>query len=183
MPLQALEQNPSSPLAQRELHYCQAAAARFAAGTRTGAARLAAERAYAEAMEAYPGSGEVCCRGSFRGGCGGERGPQYVQPPILAPHTPTVPRPVLQDATALALAAEAWMNLVPWDFVDAGGGLRPEAAAAEALLRRALRLHPTNELALHLLVHMSEVAHHDPAAGEKATQSFQGSEHGRVLRA
>ena len=70
---------------------------------------------------------------------------------ILHAHCP------LQDPTALALAAEAYLNLCPWDFMDPSTGeRRPDAQAADALLLRALRLNPHHELALHLHVHLAE---------------------------
>lgn len=73
--------------------------------------------------------------------------------------------PATQDATALALAAEGFLNLVPWDFVDPStGDKRPEAATAEALLLRALRAEPAHPLALHLHVHLSEAQVQAPPA-------------------
>lgn len=70
-----------------------------------------------------------------------------------------------EDATALALAAEGFLNLVPWDFVDPStGDKRPEAATAEALLLRALRAEPAHPLALHLHVHLSEAQVQAPPA-------------------
>jgi hypothetical protein len=60
-------------------------------------------------------------------------------------------------ATALALAAEALMNLTPWEYYQQPGGqLRPGAARAERLLLRALQAEPGHPLLLHLHVHVAE---------------------------
>jgi len=82
------------------------------------------------------------------------------------------------DPTAYALAAEAWLNVVPWDFdVDddkgvGGGGsggrsfyfnnsnsnkLRKEVVKAVELINKALNIYPDHPLALHLGVHIAEI--------------------------
>lgn len=63
----------------------------------------------------------------------------------------------LQVADAYALAAEAFMNLVPWDYYDPVSlQLKGAAAAAEELVLKALQLNPRNLLALHLHIHLAE---------------------------
>ncbi len=70
------------------------------------------------------------------------------------------------DSHALAIAAEAFMNIVQWDYhaTDAAGApaLRPEAAEAERLLAAALALDPANPLAHHLTIHLTEAASPHP---------------------
>ncbi|GAB4824072.1 hypothetical protein N2152v2_011118 [Parachlorella kessleri] len=89
-----------------------------------------------------------------------------------------------QDPTALAMAAEAYLNLCPWDFMDPStGDKRPDAKAADALLLRALRLNPRHELALHLHVHLAEAgaelwSHPEdnpvPSEGEQSADRLSG---------
>ncbi|KAI8463443.1 MAG: hypothetical protein J3K34DRAFT_526977 [Monoraphidium minutum] len=62
----------------------------------------------------------------------------------------------VNDADVFALAAEAFLNLRPWDYYTPLGNLRPEASRAEALLRRALALDSRHPLALHLHIHVAE---------------------------
>ncbi len=54
-----MQKDPASALAQRELAFCSATAARFAEGTQMGPAREGAEKAYAEAMQALGDAEEV----------------------------------------------------------------------------------------------------------------------------
>jgi tetratricopeptide (TPR) repeat protein len=81
------------------------------------------------------------------------------------------------DPTAYALAAEAWLNIVPWDFdfdddKSVGGGsggrsyynnnsnsnkLRKEVVKAVELINKALYIYPEHPLALHLGVHIAEI--------------------------
>eukprot|EP00879_Flechtneria_rotunda_P024619 GHRR01026117.1.p1 GENE.GHRR01026117.1~~GHRR01026117.1.p1 ORF type:complete len:671 (+),score=198.53 GHRR01026117.1:633-2645(+) len=67
-----------------------------------------------------------------------------------------------QDADAYAFAAEAYMNLSPWDYYDSDGSLRDTAATAERLLHNALELQPNHTHALHLHLHIAEAG--SPAA-------------------
>lgn len=67
------------------------------------------------------------------------------------------------DATLLYLAADAALNLSPWDYWAGGtpangshGAARPNAARAEALLERAIGAAPRHYGALHLKVHLLE---------------------------
>lgn len=46
----------------------------------------------------------------------------------------------------------------PRDYYTAEGALRPEAARAEELLRRALAIDSRHPLALHLHIHVAEAA-------------------------
>jgi hypothetical protein len=60
-------------------------------------------------------------------------------------------------ATVLALAAEALMNLSPWEYYDPSNGqLKATAARAEQVVLQALSVSPSHPLALHLHVHIAE---------------------------
>eukprot|EP00878_Enallax_costatus_P014401 GHUV01015061.1.p1 GENE.GHUV01015061.1~~GHUV01015061.1.p1 ORF type:complete len:401 (+),score=88.02 GHUV01015061.1:159-1361(+) len=61
-----------------------------------------------------------------------------------------------QDVDAYALAAEAFMNLSPWDYYNQDGSLKPTAATAEQLIRKALAINPKHPHALHLHIHLAE---------------------------
>lgn len=76
------------------------------------------------------------------------------------------------DATAYALAAEAMLNQCPWDFVNEDGRLRPESKEAERLLKKALTMEPMQPLALHLCIHLAEVAHDDKDEEETGEFDF-----------
>lgn len=62
-----------------------------------------------------------------------------------------------KDSAALAMAAEALLNLFPWEYYQ-GGQLKPQAKEAERLVLAALHLDPDNPLANHLLIHISEAS-------------------------
>lgn len=62
------------------------------------------------------------------------------------------------NTKALAIAAESYMNLSPWDYYAQPDVLRPSAAKAEALLTEVLQDDPDNPLALHLHIHISEAS-------------------------
>ncbi|WIA40430.1 hypothetical protein OEZ86_013787 [Tetradesmus obliquus] len=74
-----------------------------------------------------------------------------------------------QDADAFAWAAEAYMNLTPWDYYAEDGSLRPTAATAEALLLQALKLQPHHLHALHLHIHIAEAGQPAPQPGQEHT--------------
>ena len=63
-----------------------------------------------------------------------------------------------EDADALALAAEGFMNLHQWDYYTEEGTLRPDAARAEGLIDAVLERAPSNALAHHLRIHIAEPA-------------------------
>ena len=67
------------------------------------------------------------------------------------------------DANVAVLAADALMNLTPWDYWLEGEALRPNAARAEALLERAMELDPRNAGACHMFVHLVEERQPDRA--------------------
>jgi hypothetical protein len=71
------------------------------------------------------------------------------------------------------LAAEAYMNLSPWDYYNTTGQLRPSAAAAEQLLLSALALNPSHTHALHLHIHITEAG----TPGEAPNQPGDASNH------
>ncbi|GIL87576.1 hypothetical protein Vretimale_14732 [Volvox reticuliferus] len=64
------------------------------------------------------------------------------------------------DANALALAAEAYANLSPWDFAEPLGGstgIPPDGTKQIIrLLQKSLKRDPLNPLALHLMIHVTE---------------------------
>jgi len=61
------------------------------------------------------------------------------------------------DADVGALAADAIMNLVPWDlYVD--GKARPEALEIDAILEPVLKMTPDHPMANHLMIHSSEMS-------------------------
>ncbi|BDA50251.1 hypothetical protein COCOBI_15-3800 [Coccomyxa sp. Obi] len=62
------------------------------------------------------------------------------------------------DAALIAMAAEAFMNLSPWDYYTADKTLKETASAAEELINQALAIDPTNALALHLHIHIAEAS-------------------------
>lgn len=62
------------------------------------------------------------------------------------------------SSKALAIAAESYMNLSPWDYYLERDVLRPSAVKAEALLGEVLSEDADNPLALHLHIHISEAS-------------------------
>jgi hypothetical protein len=64
----------------------------------------------------------------------------------------------------------------PRDYYTEAGNLRPAAARAEALLRRALSLDPRHALALHLHIHVAEAGAPtlSGAGGDKAVWAGRG---------
>jgi len=84
---------------------------------------------------------------------------------LLLPLTGTPTESCEQDADAYALAAEAYMNLSPWDYYAADGSLKPNAQTAEQLLVKALQLHPEHTHALHLHIHVAEAGAPVPSPG------------------
>lgn len=72
-----------------------------------------------------------------------------------------------QDANLRTFAAEAWMNLRPWDYWEAGGTSPNEVGAAVlAHLEAALAADPDHPGALHLFIHAVE-ASADPGQAEE----------------
>jgi tetratricopeptide (TPR) repeat protein len=61
-----------------------------------------------------------------------------------------------QDATILALTAEALMDLHPWDFWLADGEERPWTAEIVTTIERALAVDPDHIGAIHLYIHAVE---------------------------
>ena len=85
------------------------------------------------------------------------------------------------EPNVLYLAADAQLNLTPWDYWQRGshangstGAARPHAAAAEAMLDAALAAAPRHYGALHLKVHLLE-AH--------ATRAIEAMPHAEAPRA
>ena len=65
------------------------------------------------------------------------------------------------DASALATAAEALMNLHPWEYYLPNGTMKGSAVLAESLANAALVLDADNPLANHLIIHLSEASSSD----------------------
>lgn len=63
-----------------------------------------------------------------------------------------------KDAAALAMAAEALMNLNPWDYYLSSGKMKDSSREAEQLILQALEIDPFNALGNHLLIHISEAS-------------------------
>lgn len=61
-----------------------------------------------------------------------------------------------EDANVAVLAADALMNLSPWDYWSDGDVLKPATARARVLLERAMDLDPANAGACHMYVHLLE---------------------------
>ncbi|MBL8863665.1 MAG: hypothetical protein JNK02_16870 [Planctomycetes bacterium] len=62
------------------------------------------------------------------------------------------------DATVQALAAEALMDLQPWDLWTRRGEPKGRVQEILALLERALKLDPDHPLACHLYIHATEAS-------------------------
>eukprot|EP00892_Ulva_mutabilis_P008676 jgi/Ulvmu1/6180/UM028_0036.1 len=76
-----------------------------------------------------------------------------------------------QDATAAALAAEAYMNAHPWKYTlnEKSAVLRKDTQAALDLLKYSLSLEQRHVLALHLTIHLLETQPRESSPGEDAT--------------
>lgn len=71
------------------------------------------------------------------------------------------------DAVAPALAAEALMNLSPWQFYEPGSYTAREVTPAVLqLLKTSLDRDPLQPLASHLLIHLVEAS--EPGRGHNA---------------
>jgi tetratricopeptide (TPR) repeat protein len=84
------------------------------------------------------------------------------------------------DADIATLAAEALMNLHPYDWWQRDGRARPWTAAIAARLRHALRLDPRHPGANHAWVHLMETSPHPEradAAAERLRTLVPGSPH------
>ncbi len=83
------------------------------------------------------------------------------------------------DANVAVLAADALMNLTPWDYWVDGETLRPHTARAGALLERAMELDPQNAGACHMYVHLMEERQPDRAVAcaEKLPSLMPGVGH------
>lgn len=78
------------------------------------------------------------------------------------------------DENLQVIAADALMNLQPWDYWETDG-VTPKGNGAEILatLERALELAPEHPAALHLYIHAVE-ASADPARAEAAADTLRG---------
>jgi len=73
-----------------------------------------------------------------------------------------------RDALVALLAAEALMNLHPYDWWTRDGRPKPWTADIEALLQRALLLRPSLSGAHHLWIHLQEATPHPQRALDSA---------------
>ncbi|DBA72834.1 TPA: hypothetical protein ACH3X2_010219 [Trebouxia sp. C0005] len=92
------------------------------------------------------------------------------------------------NTKALAIAAESYMNLSPWDYYAQPDVLRPSATKAEALLTEVLQEDLDNPLALHLHIHISEASTPSRSVstagrGEPSADRLTGQGPGATLRA
>jgi len=69
-----------------------------------------------------------------------------------------------EDATVAALAAEALMDLQPWDLWTRGGEAKGRANEILVLLERSLELDRAHPLANHLYIHATEASPHPERA-------------------
>eukprot|EP00752_Nemacystus_decipiens_P010350 g9220.t1 len=56
----------------------------------------------------------------------------------------------------LVLAADAWMNISPWDYWESPHAMRPNAQKARLLLEDAMARDPNHPWAIHLYTHLME---------------------------
>ncbi|MBK8726058.1 MAG: hypothetical protein IPL96_08350 [Holophagaceae bacterium] len=77
-----------------------------------------------------------------------------------------------QDADVVALAAEALMDVRPWDQWTRAGEPQPGTQEILAALRRALLRSPDHPLALHLTIHATEGSPH-PERGKAAADRLR----------
>jgi tetratricopeptide (TPR) repeat protein len=84
------------------------------------------------------------------------------------------------DADIATLAAEAMLNLHPYDWWDAKGGARPWTSGTIVLLNRALTLAPEHPGANHYLIHLMESSPHPEralASANRLRNAIPGSGH------
>jgi tetratricopeptide (TPR) repeat protein len=84
------------------------------------------------------------------------------------------------DADVALLAAEALLNLHPYDWWQADGRPQPWTPGIEVLLQRAMRLQPRHPGAHHYWIHLQESSPHPERARASADflrQAFAGSGH------
>jgi tetratricopeptide (TPR) repeat protein len=77
-----------------------------------------------------------------------------------------------RDADVGALAAEALMDLHPWDLWEQDGGPRPWTGEILALLEAVLDVDPLHPLALHLYIHAVEGSR-DPGKADAAADRLR----------
>lgn len=63
------------------------------------------------------------------------------------------------------------MNMSPWNYYNEDGSLKPTAATAEKLLRKALAINPSHTHALHLHVHIAEAGSPIEEPGNEAVSA------------
>lgn len=85
-----------------------------------------------------------------------------------------------RDADIATLAAEALMNLHPYDWWDPRGAARPWTLQASTLLARALQVAPRHPGANHYWIHLVEASLHPEvglASADRLTKLVPGSGH------
>lgn len=87
----------------------------------------------------------------------------------------------LQDVDAYAIAAEAFMNLSPWDYYNKDGSLIPSAATAEQLIHKALAINPRHPHALHLHIHLAEAGSPLAESGPVSESAHRAVESAHML--
>ena len=85
-----------------------------------------------------------------------------------------------RQADVALLAAEALLNLEPYDWWDSSGGANPGTPAIEALLQQALQLAPAHPGAHHYGIHLQESSAQPQRAQDSADvlrHAYPGSAH------
>lgn len=90
-----------------------------------------------------------------------------------------------QDATILALTAEALMDLHPWDFWTKNKASQPWTPEILTVLESALKFDPDHPLANHLYIHAMEAAYPERAvpAADRLRDLVPGAGHLRHMPA
>jgi len=107
-------------------------------------------------------------------------GPGQIDEEAYAMRMQSLARRHPHDADVALLAAEALLNLHPYDWWLPGGAAQPWTPGIEALLQHALRLQPGHPGAHHYWIHLQESSIHPqrglPSA-DALRQAFPGSGH------
>lgn len=107
-------------------------------------------------------------------------GPEHLDAEAMQPHVEAyaaamrdVATRFPEDADVLALAAEAAMNVRPWNLWDRDGSPAPGTEAIVAMLERAIALDPDHPGAHHYYIHATE-ASRDPGRALPSAERLPG---------
>ena len=107
-------------------------------------------------------------------------GPGLIDEETYARQMQALARRHPRDADVALLAAEALLNLHPYDWWQPAGGPQPWTPRIEALLRQALRLQPRHPGAHHYWIHLQESSPHPQrglASANALRHAYTGSGH------